>query len=291
MIQVLWSGLVFGMLTAAVALCLHLIYKGTGVLNFAQGFFVVAGMYFAWAAVEVRGLPVPAGLAIAGIGGGALAAAVAVGVVLPVVRTPLPPVITTLAVAIVIRAVLLYAFGPDVLPMRPLSASKTYEVLGSYVTTESLWLVLTAAISIVAIFALLRFTLVGRLFNASFQDVLGSLIIGVSPARVLVGAFVLSGIVSGLLGAVLAPIVQVRYDYGVPLILKAFTAGVVGGLERPAGAVVGGLVVGVFEAFMASYVSSKFAELSVFALIIVILYIRPGGLASLLELAAVRRRS
>jgi branched-chain amino acid transport system permease protein len=289
MMQVLWSGVVFGLLTAAVALCLHLIYKGTGVLNFAQGFFVVAGMYFAWAAVEVGGLPALVGLAIAAIGGGVLAATVAVGVVLPVVRTPLPPVITTLAVAIVIRAILLYAFGPDVLPMRPLSASTTYQVLGSYVTTESLWLVATAAISIVAVFALLRLTLLGRLFNASFQSVLGSMIIGVSPARVLVGVFVLSGIVSGLLGAVLAPIVQVRYDYGLPLILKAFTAGVVGGLERPSGAVVGGLVVGVFEAFVASYVSSKFAELSVFALIIVILYVRPGGLASILALATVRK--
>jgi branched-chain amino acid transport system permease protein len=276
-------------LTAAVALCLHLIYKGTGVLNFAQGFFVVAGMYFVWAAVEVAGLPVPLGLLAAALGGGLLGAIVAIGVVLPVVRTPLPPVITTLGVAIVIRAVLLYAFGPDVLPMRPLSASQTYHVLGSYVTTESLWLVTTAVILIVAVFALLRFTLLGRLFNASFQSVLGSLVIGVSPARVLIGVFVLSGVVSALLGAVLAPIVQVRYDYGLPIILKAFTAGVVGGLERPAGAIVGGLVVGVFEALVASYVSSKFAELSVFALIIVILYIRPSGLASLLQLTPVRR--
>ena len=289
MIQVLWSGVVFGLLTAAVALCLHLVYKGTGVLNFAQGFFVVVGMYVVWAVVQVGGLPVPVGLAAAAAGGGLLAGVVAVGAVLPVARTPLPPVMTTMAVAIVIRAVLLYAFGPDVLPMRPLTASRTYEVLGSYFTTDSLWLAAASAVLIVAVFALLRFTLLGRLFNASFQSVLGSMIIGVSPARVLVGVFVLSGTVSGLLGAVLAPIVQVRYDYGLALILKAFTAGVVGGLERPAGAVVGGLVVGVFEAFVASYVSSRFAELSVFALIIIVLYVRPGGLASILELATPRR--
>jgi branched-chain amino acid transport system permease protein len=288
MIQVLWSGVVFGLLTAAIALCLHLIYKGTGVLNFAQGFFVVAGMYAAWAAIVVRGLPVAVGLGVAAIGGGAVAAIVAAVLVLPVVRNPLPPVITTLAAAIVIRAFLLWACGPDVLPMRPLSASGTYEVLGAYVTTESLWLVSTAVVAIVGVFAVLRLTLLGRLFTASFQSVLGSMIIGVSPARVLVGVFVLSGLVSGLLGAVLAPVVQVRYDYGLPLIMRAFTAGVVGGLERPAGAVVGGLAVGLFEAFVASYVSSRFAEVSVFALIIVILYVRPGGLASILA-AAYRR--
>jgi branched-chain amino acid transport system permease protein len=291
MIQVLWSGVVFGLLTAAVALCLHLIYRGTGVLNFAQGFFVVAGMYFVWAAVEVAHLPVAAGLATAAIGGALLGGGIAVAVVLPVVRTALPPVITTLAVAVVIKAVLLYAFGPDVLPMRPLSTPRTYELLGTYITTESLWLVGTAVVLIVAIFMLLRFTLLGRLFHANFQSVLGSMIIGVSPTRVLIGVFVLSGMVSALLGAVLAPIVQVRYDYGLPLILKAFTAGVVGGLARPTGAVVGGLVVGVFEAVVASYVSSKFAELSVFALIIVILYLRPGGLASLLEPATARTSS
>jgi branched-chain amino acid transport system permease protein len=289
MMQVLWSGVVLGLLTAAVALCLHLIYKGTGVLNFAQGFFVVAGMYLVWAAVEVHGLPTAAGLAIAALGGALLGGSIAVGVVLPVVRSPLPPVITTLAAAVVIKAVLLYAFGPDVLPMASLSPSKTYQVLGAYVTTESLWLVGTAGALIVAIFALLRFTLLGRLLTANFQSILGSMIIGVSPTRVLIGVFVLSGMVSGLLGAVFAPIVQVRYDYGSTLMLKAFTAGVVGGLERPMGAVVGGLVVGLFEAFVASYVSSKFAEVSVFALIILILYVRPGGLASLLELGTARR--
>lgn len=289
MLQVLWSGVVLGMLTAAVALCLHLIYKGTGVLNFAQGFFVVAGMYLVWAAVEVWGLPVAVGLGSAALGGALLGGAIAVGVVLPVARTPLPPVITTLAAAVVIKAVLLYSFGPDVLPMRPLSPPATYRVLGAYVTTDSLWLVGTAIALIGAIFALLRFTLLGRLLTANFQSVLGSMIIGVSPTRVLVGVFVLSGMVSGLLGAVFAPIVQVRYDYGSTLILKAFTAGVVGGLERPMGAVAGGLVVGLFEAVLASYVSSKFAEVSVFALIVLILYLRPGGLASLLELGTVRR--
>jgi branched-chain amino acid transport system permease protein len=271
-------GMAAGTTYAIVGLGIALVYQVTGVINFAQGDFVMlGGLIFALAEESgVDALPA-ALLAVAAttlIGG-----LVQLGVIAPARRAGHDRlIILTVGASITLQGVALLAFGADQHFARPFGGDGRVGVLGAYVSSQYLWCALITGLAVAAVWLVLYRTNLGRAMRATAMDAETARLMGVSPQRMSLVAFLLAAGLAAVGGIVLAPLQPPDPTVGITLGLKGFTAAVLGGLGSSAGAIVGGLVVGVIEAAVTGYVSSEYRDTIVFGVLVAVLLIRPTGL-------------
>jgi branched-chain amino acid transport system permease protein len=276
--QFMFSGLTTGAVYALAALGFTLIYNASGVINFAQGDFL---MLSAMVAAALLGRQVGYGTAIvAGV-----AVTVIVGLLL--YRLAIQPagdanvvslIIITIGASTFIQGVVQVVLGKNQQVLPPLSGDATLRILGAYVLPQALWVLGTAAVLVAACAAFFRTTLIGKAMLAVAANKLAAQAVGIPTRRVLQLSFGMSALLGALAGVVAAPITTTVYDIGLMLGMKGFVAATLGGLGSGVGAVVGGLLVGVLEALVAGYVSSAYKDAVPFVLIIVILLVMPHGL-------------
>jgi branched-chain amino acid transport system permease protein len=126
-------------------------------------------------------------------------------------------------------------------------------------------------------------TYLGKAFRACAVNPYAARLCGIEVRRMSVVSFVLSGVLGGTAGIIVAPIVLTQYDSGITLGIKGFVACVIGGLGHPTGAATGGLLLGILEAFAAGLLSSGYKNAIAFILLLAFLFLRPGGLLGELE--------
>lgn len=276
--QFVFSGLTTGSIYALVALGFVLIYNASGVINFAQGdFLMLSGMICA----ALLGAKFPFLLAIIV----AVLLTVVSGLVL--YRLAIKPagdtsvvslIIITIGASIFIQGAVQVLLGKNQHTLPSFSGHKSIEILGAYVLPQSLW-VLGVGIVLVALFgAFFKFTLTGKAMLAVAANKLAAQAVGIPVHRILLLSFGMSALLGGVAGVVSAPITTTVYDIGLMLGMKGFVAATLGGLGSGVGAIVGGLLVGLFEALVAGYISSAYKDAMPFVLIIVILLVMPDGL-------------
>ncbi len=272
------SGLANGALYAFVGLSFGLVSRSTGLINFAQGDLTMLGGMLA-AVMSEAGVPPPiaaplAALACAAIGGGFYYFAIR-----PSTRATMSQlVIITVGLSILIRGAVTSLWGTDPKQVLPFTAGGPIELGGVSILPQQLWLIGILALVAAATTWFFRRAVLGLALRASADNPLGASFVGIDPRVLGLFAFAAAGFFGGLAGAVWSPIAYAQVDIGVGLGIKGFTGAILGGLHSAFGPLVGGVLLGLFEAFTAGYVSSHYEDALIFALLILALLFRPQGL-------------
>jgi branched-chain amino acid transport system permease protein len=277
--QYLATGLTVGAVYALVALGFSIIYNASGVINFAQGEFVMIGGMSAVSLVAT-GLPlaiaVPLAVAattLAGLALERLAIAPARGA--PVVTL----IIITIGASICLRGLATIVWDKKLHALPAFSGERPIELLGATVVPQSLWVIGATAAIVAGLWWFFGRTRLGKAMLATAHNRLAAQLVGINVRHVLALAFGLSAALGALAGILVAPITLTSYDVGVMLGLKGFAAAILGGLGSGPGAVAGGLLLGVLESLSAGYLSSAYKDAIAFVILLGVLFVRPGGIA------------
>ncbi len=264
-LQFLISGLTVGAVYALVALGFTLIYNASGVVNFAQGEFVMlGGMVTVFA--SAAGVPLFLAALIA------VVAAIAIGLLLH--RLAIEPARGASAVTLIIITI-----GASIL-LRGLAAiifDKQFHKLPAF-TGDAPIDILGAAVVVVALYVFLEHTIIGKAILATAANRLAARLVGINTTTIMALAFGGSAAIGAIAGILVTPITLTNYDVGTLLALKGFAAAMLGGMGNPVGAVVGGLLLGLLEAFGAGYLSSTYKDAFAFLVILIVLLVAPQGL-------------
>lgn len=277
-LQYVFSGLTVGAVYALVALGFTLIYNASGVINFAQGEFVMLGgmvTVFATAA----GVPLPLAALLA------IAVSMLVGMTLHLLAiepakgaSAVTLIIITIGASILLRGLASIVFDkrfhalPAFIPGEPL------RIGGATMLPQSVLVLGGAAAIVVLLWAFLSRTLVGKAMIATSVNRMAARLVGINTIWIICLSFAVSAAIGAIGGILVTPITLTNYDVGTLLALKGFSAAMLGGMGNPLGAIVGGLVVGLLEAFGAGYVSSAYKDAIAFIVILLVLFVMPNGL-------------
>ena len=288
-LQQVLSGIASGGIYASLALALVLIYNAMGLVNFAQGEMAMFATFLAFTLIG-RGvsywIALPITIAVAFIGGIVIQRVV----IRPVERAPvLTLVIVTLGLATLINGLAGFLFGylPQSFPS-PFSV-QTVSILGAAASYRDLGVIGVSAVVLVLVYLLLQRTTLGLAMRAAAFHPEASRLLGVRVSWMLALGWGLASAVGAVSGIMVAPILLLEPNMMQTVISYAFASAVLGGIESPLGAVIGGLIVGVTVNLAGAYVPGVGGDLQLavaFAIIIAVLVLRPSGL---LGRRAVRR--
>lgn len=279
LVQYLLAGVTYGMIYAVVGMGFNIIYNATGIINFAQGEFVMLGGMIAVTLAGVAPLPV----AIAG----AVLATMAIGAVLELAfirwlagPSVLRMIVITIGLSILIREAALLTWGNGVrsLPYFTGDEVSSISVGGAHVSPQVLWAVGTCAVMVALITGFFRWTMTGRQMRACSSNRVAASLCGLPTRNLVTLSFVLSAGMGALAGCVVSPITYTRYDIGTGLAIKGFTVAILGGLGSSVAAVTAGLLLGVLEAFTVSLLPVAYKDAISIAVLLAILFLRPTGL-------------
>jgi len=277
-LQFFFSGLTIGATYALAALGFTIIYNASGVINFAQGEFIMLGGMAA-ALMTSQGMPLPLAIAIA-------VAAAALGGLL-VEKLAIEPaknaevvtlIIITIGASLFIRGLVQVTLGKGTHALPAFSGDQPIELLGATLLPQSLWVLGVTLVIVVVLAWFFTRTLQGKAMLATSHNKLAAQLVGINTKAILLASFGLSAALGALGGILVAPITNTSYDVGIMLGLKGFVAATLGGLGSGAGAIVGGLLLGLVEAMTAGYISSSYKDAVPFVLILVVLFFMPRGL-------------
>ncbi len=277
-LQLLFSGLSVGSVYALVALALVIPFKASGVLNFGQGEMVTLGAYIALALSLTTRLPyyviVPLTLALAAL----------VGVVFerifirPLVKAPeFTIVIGTFALGLMVKFAIRLYWQDNVYSLSVPFSTNPWIFGDVRINPVFLSIIAFALILVAALAFFFRSTRAGKAMRAVSQNQEAARLMGISVERVFASTWALGTAIAALAGILFAPVTGIHPEIG-NLILKAFVAAVIGGFNSLPGAVVGGLLLGLIETFSGAIVSSTFKNVIAFAVLILVLLVRPYGL-------------
>ena len=272
------SGIAIGAIYGLVAMGFALIYKATGLVNFAQGEMSMITAYIAWTiASAVPGNP---WLVV----GGALTASALLGLAIervimrPMLGEPVfATVMVTIGLAVILRSATLliwdaYPHGLDIGVGREI-----LQIGETGVRSAQLAVMATLLVALGGFWAFFRFSRIGKAMRAVASDERAAQLMGISAARIHAVAWTASSVIAGIAGvfsALLYDVSPTMFHVG----LKAFPATILGGLDSVLGSGFGGVIMGVAENLAAGYLAPSVKEITGFVVIIVVLMIRPFGL-------------
>jgi branched-chain amino acid transport system permease protein len=285
-------GIANGTIYAAVALALVLIWRSTRIVNFSQGGMLMITTFIAWELVAQHGQSYWLGLVVAMLAGLVLGGAVERVLVRPVESgPPINPVIVTLGFLLVLQASAGMIWGANN-NTYPADFSLVYYHVGNQVilfSPDLLFIVIAVGLTGLGLYLLFQHSPIGLRMRASAFNPEVARLLGVRVGRMLTLGWALAAAVGALAGVLIAGIPG---NYVSPngfddLLILGFTAAVIGGLDSTVGAVVGGIVLGVALSLLDDYVSNDIDSFFIFALLLVVLMIRPNGIFSRAEVRRV----
>lgn len=277
------GGLLIGGTYALIALGLNIVFGTMRVINFAQGTLLMAGMFLVYWLWVLTGLhpylsPLVTVPLLFAFGYVIQKALVAPLFARERAREPMSVLLLTLGLALLLENLALLFFAADFKTVQTDLAMRTFKVGGIIVSVPRLIGLLTAGITGAALYLFFTRTDLGRAVRATGQDREVARLMGIDDFRVYNVAFGLSAGLMGIAAAILVPFYYVHPAVGTSFILKAFVIVVLGGMGSMPGAALGGLIVGVIEGVVGLYVQAAVAQIVLFGLFVVILFVRPAGL-------------
>lgn len=277
-LQFCFSGITVGSVYALVALGFTIIYNASDVVNFAQGEFVMLGGMVT-VALLAAGVPLPAA-ALTAVGIGALIGVLLHRMAIEPARgaSPVALIIITIGASIFIRGVAQVVFDKQFHKLPAFSGDTPFDLLGASILPQSLWVLGGAAAIVIGLHAGFDRTIVGKAVAATAANRLAACLVGINTKSMMTLSFALAGAIGAIAGILITPITLTNYNVGTLLALKGFAAAMLGGIGNPLGAVMGGLLLGLSEAFAAGYLSSSYKDGIAFIVILFILLALPSGL-------------
>ena len=278
LLQYFISGLTSGAIYALIALGFGIIYNATTIINFAQGEMVMLG---ALCAISIYHL-VPS-LPVAFLGGVVIVSLVGVlfeRLALRPVRDPSPIVLIIITVggAVFIKGAAMLLWGKEAYPLPSFSGNNPLHLGPATIMPQNLWVLGFTLVLVLALEAFFRLTLVGKAMRACAYNPRAARLVGIASGRMVQLSFGLSAALGAGAGILIAPLTLGVYDMGTMLGLKGFSAAIIGGLGSLSGGVLGGLLLGLVEAFTSGLISSGYRDAVAFLLLLVVLFLRPQGL-------------
>jgi len=277
--QIVVSGLIFGCVYGLAALGLVLIFRTTGLVNFAHGEMAMVSSFVAFSLLTNFELPYY-GAVLAAI---AFSAFFGIAVFWVLIRhvsqaSHLNQLVMTLGVFLAIHgaAGLIWGHTPTSFPKAV--EGKSFSIAGVFITPNEIFvLVITFLLSMI-LFVLFRYTRVGLAMRASSQDLVAARLMGINVNAVFLATWAAGSVLGGIAGLLTAPFTFLGVSMMFNVLIMAFAAAVLAGFMSLPGAVIGGLMIGVFGNLVSYYWAPEMALVCTFALIVAVLYIRPQGI-------------
>ena len=273
-----FGGVANGVVYASLALALVMIHRVTRLVNFAQGEMALCSTYLAWALIEA-GVPYWVAFVVTLVASFGMGVLIERVVLRPAMKAPtLSVVIVLIGLMLALNSVVGWIFGyttrafPSPFPTEPPFGNH-------YVGSHELGMVLVTLLVLGLVYAFFRFTSVGLALRAVADNPESSRLVGIRVERMLALGWGLAAVMGAVAGILVAPILFLDPSMMSGVMLYAFAAALVGGIDSPGGAVVGGIVVGVLENLAGAYVVGTDLKLTTaLGLIVVTLVVRPAGL-------------
>jgi branched-chain amino acid transport system permease protein len=277
-LQFAFSGLTVGAVYALVALGFTLIYNASDVINFAQGEFVMLGG-LATVFLSAAGIPLPLAALLSVL----LATLVGLGLHRFAIETSrgasaVSLIMITIGASIFLRGAAQVIFDKRYHSLPPLFGDTPIHFGGAAILPQSLVVLAGAVVILVILWAFIERTLFGKAVLATAANRLAARLVGIDTRRTVGFSFAVSAAIGAIAGFLITPITLTSYNIGTLLALKGFAAAMLGGIGSAPGAVVGGLLLGLLEAFAAGYLSSQYKDAVAFIVILAVLFARPQGL-------------
>jgi branched-chain amino acid transport system permease protein len=278
-LQYIFSGLSTGAIYSLIGIGFAIIYNSTGIINFAQGEFVMLGGIMTWFFYATMKLPLLAAMVLA------IALTTAVGVLFErlAIRplrnaSPLILVIITIGGSILIRGVAMLIWGKDTHSLPMFTGSEPITIWGATILPQHLW-IFGITLCIIALNRVyFHHSVSGKAMRACSHNRRAASLVGIDVKRMVLIAFAISSAMGSVAGIITAPLTMTSYDVGIMLGLKGFCAAILGGMSSGAATVFGGLLLGVLESLGAGLISSGYKDAIAFVILLLILFIRPQGL-------------
>jgi branched-chain amino acid transport system permease protein len=279
LLQYLFSGLTTGAIYAVIGVGFSMLFRSTELINFAHGEFVMLGAMVLVLLWKTAGLPliIAAPLAVCSA---AFAGLIFERLAIRTARKPQPIVlvIITVGASIFLRGVTMVIWGKDTYSVPSFSAHAPIDVAGAMLLPQSIWIFLAVFSVSLALYLFYHKTITGKAMIACAISRKAAWLMGIPAEKMVSLAFGISTALGGIAGIFIAPITMCTYDMGTVLGLKGFCAAMIGGLGNLWGALLGGFLLGILEAFGVGLLSSGFKDAIAFFLLLLILYFRPGGI-------------
>lgn len=277
--QQIISGLATGSLYALAAIGLVLIYNTSDVVNFAQGEMTMFSTFVAFTLITDYHMSYFAAFILTIVFAGIVNYVVQKIVIKPIQDAPiLSIIIATLGLMMIFNGSAGWFFGYETYDFPPAFAGENIKIFGAVISRNNVFILVLTAVIVFVMFYLMKTILMGIAIRATSQNPRTARLMGINVSQVYSVSWVVSGIFGAIAGMLIAPTTFLDVNMMAEVNLKAFTAAVLGGFSSLAGPVVGGLLLGVMENLVAGYISTELKSTFAFALIIIILSIKPTGL-------------
>ena len=278
-LQLLFTGIGIGAVYALVALGFVLIFRATNVVNFAQGeFSMVAAFLMVVFAVDL-GWPYWAAFLVSLVGMAILGAIFNLGVYYPLRhRTYLPVIISTIGASILMANSTLALYGPQPQVLQGWFETQGIQIGPVFLDSQYLLIIASTIVLVAFQYWFFEHTMLGKKLQATSQDKEMASLLGIPVVSMIMLTFVYSAILGGIAGILVAPVLFVSIQMGSTIALKAFAATIIGGFGDVAGAIIGGLALGIIETFGAAYVSVPYKDGFAFLMLVLFLAFRPQGI-------------
>ncbi len=278
-LQVIVNGIAVGSSYALMGLAMVIIYKTSEVPNFAQGEMALISSFLTYMVLEYHGFPYYIAFP------GAMVFSVILGCFLEfaILRRAKEPnilgmIIITIGIEMVLMGFVSWKFGADPKTMPfPVSPYDSVVLGDVYISTLEVLTLVIALLLMVILFIFFRFTKLGVAIKATQQNEMAARLMGIRTNRILMMTWGLSSLVGCIAGLLISPVTMQPYMMWAPM-LKGFAAAVMGGMTSLPGAVFGAYLLGIIENLFGSYVSIEFKSVVAFAIIVLVLCIKPSGL-------------
>ena len=280
LVQFLLNGVIAGSAYSLLALSFVLIYSLTRFFNFAHGAAYATGAYVVLALVGQAGVPLPLAVPMGMVGAGLLGLAVGRFVYLAGRRrgaTRLVLMLVSLGLYVVFQNTVSLVFGDEVRSLRAPSIAEGLQVFGARITVTQLAIVSVAVVSFLGMSLVLRFTNWGRAVRAVASDAELASVSGIESNRVVLGAFAVGSALAGLAGVLAALDTDATPTMGMNALMMAVIAVIVGGIDSIAGAVLGGMLLGLAQHLGVWQIGSQWQDAIAFAILLFFLLVRPHG--------------
>ena len=280
-IQLIIQGVNMGLLYALAALAVSLIWNASGLFNFSQGDLLVLGGFAMITLYSFQSLPYILAAILSIVTMGILGYLLSMVYFYPMFRDNMSGQIITIgtvAISIFIRNCILLIWGPNSLRYDSPFGTEAFIWGEFFIMPHYIWNIVIVAVLVVALQIFLRGTVIGIAMRAVAQKPVAASLMGVKVEQMVCLTFLLSTALATISGILVVPIIPLGPETGGALATKAFASVLIGGLGSFAGAMVGGLIVGIGEIMFASFVTTTYKDLFTFVVLILFLLFRPGGI-------------
>ncbi len=289
LLQYILSGLTNGSIYAITAIGFNIIYNTTGIINFAQGEFLMLGGMSAITFSQY--FPLPIAILFAVIVTSIVGALIDFTIIRRMKKpTVLNMIIITIGLSILIREIALHVWDEKVRSLPYFTGDETTSInfFGAYIPPQVLWVLGISTLIVVFLGFFFKYTVAGRSMRACSSNITAAKLCGIKTNNMITFSFVLSAAIGAVAGAAISPIAQTQYDCGTSLAIKGFAVAILGGLGNSTGAVIGGLLIGILESLSISILPLAYKDAIAITILLIILFVKPSGLLGKSEISALK---